>query len=292
MGNDNDTGEFARRFHSNTDQAEYWNTKAGPKWVRNQEPMDQRMMPLTVELLQRAGVEKGQRVLDVGCGGGATTVRLAERVGETGHVLGIDISQTMLQSARERCADYPWVQLENVDAQVHDFDGQAFDLLVSRFGVMFFADPYAAFANLRTALRPDGRLQFVCWAGIEHNPWFSLPLETATRHLGPMDPVAPRSPGPLAFSDPDYVKDILGKAGFRNIEVDSFKTHMSSTDTPESQADLYLELGPAARLVADRNPDPATVLALRSDLVSALRQHHKNGVVSLGATVQYVSACR
>ena len=193
---------FAERFAANPDQAEYWNSAPAEKWVSHQADFDQRLGPLGSALIGRAAVRRGERVIDIGCGTGATTMELAELVGPEGSVLALDLSQPMLALARRRSAERG---LGNVcflcaDAQSHRFEAAAHDLLISRFGVMFFSDPVAAFANLRTALRSGGRLGFVCWAALERNPWFALPLAVGERMLGPAEPHPPRAPRPQALN--------------------------------------------------------------------------------------------
>ena len=282
--------EIEQRFSANAQQAEYWNTVAGEKWVRHNVSMDQRLRPMTDELIVRAGVARGHSVLDIGCGGGATTEQIAQVVDSTGHVLGLDISEPMLALARARCAQLAQVSFENADAQVHPFPTQRFDRLISRFGVMFFNDPPAAFNNLRTSLRTSGALHFVCWASADDNPWFSVPLTIAKRHLGAPDPIPPRAPGPLAFSEPDYVREILTAAGFRSVDIESVKTTVASSDSAEQQAALYLEMGPAARLIAAKSPDASTMATIASELVSELKKFETGNGVALGATVHYVAA--
>lgn len=282
--------DYSEQFQANAEQAKYWNETGGPKWVQHQVSMDARLRPLTDELLTRAAPCPNEKVLDVGCGSGATAVPLARAVAPKGQVIGIDISEPMLEAARERCQGIGQVRFENTDAQIHSFPNSMYDLLVSRFGVMFFSDPYAAFKNLARALRPNGRLHFVCWAPLDRNPWFTIPLAVAKRHLGAPEPTPPRTPGPLAFSEPEYVEDILGHAGFRNIGIDPFETPITSRETPEQQAELYLKLGPAARLIAEREPDSETLQALTVELAAELHQHQTSEGVSLGATVYYVSA--
>ena len=153
--------DFEIRFQANAQQAEYWNTKSGPKWVQHDASMNTRLRLVTDGLLKRASPQSGDRVLDIGCGGGATTERFAQVVGPKGKVLGIDISEPLLALARSRCNELAQVSFENADAQVHPLPQQSFDLIISRFGVMFFGDPYAAFANLGKALTPGGLLHFV-----------------------------------------------------------------------------------------------------------------------------------
>ena len=175
-----------------------------------QEALDEEHTALGAVAMDRAQVVPGDRVLDVGCGCGHTSLELARRVSPGGSVLGVDISTPMLERASARADDASAanVRFENADAQTFAFEPSAFDLLYSRMGVMFFDDPRAAFENLLRALCPGGRLSFVCWRKLEENPWMSVPLSAAMKHI-----TAPERPsrlqGPSAFADPDHVRSIL-----------------------------------------------------------------------------------
>jgi SAM-dependent methyltransferase len=283
-------GEFEERFSANPQQAEYWNSVAGPKWVEYDAEMDSRLSPMTFELLRRSAIGPGLDVLDVGCGAGSTTEQIAHTVGPTGTVLGLDISEPLLSVARNRCAALSQVTFLRADAQVHPFATECFDVLMSRFGVMFFSDPFAAFANLLKALRPGGKLHFVCWASADKNQWFTVPLNVVMEFLGPPEPVPPRAPGPLAFSDRDYVLEILSAAGFRNIQIESVETTIVSPDSPEKQAELYLRMGPASRLVAAKLPGPEVMNAITAKLTAELRHYANRDGIAFGATVHYVAA--
>ena len=175
---------------ANADQQEYWNTVAGPRWVGLAGFVEKRVQKVNDLLLARSAVAPGEKVIEVGCGTGAATVPLAEAVGDTGEVVGIDISEPMLAAARERISQSGLsnITLLRADAQVHAFEPNRFDLIASRFGVMFFADPVAAFRNLLGAMRPGGRLCFACWAALAENRHWLIPYEVAIRHLGPPAP--------------------------------------------------------------------------------------------------------
>src|SRR6267378_2322750 len=168
---------------ANAEQQEYWNTVAGPRWVGLGGYVERRVRAVNDLLLARSAVAPGEKVLEIGCGTGAATVPFAEAVGERGEIIGIDISEPQ------------------ADAQTHRFEPNSFDLITSRFGVMFFADPVAAFTNLLPAARRGGRLCFACWAALEDNRHWLIPYEVALRHLGPSSSKDPRAPGPMAFSD-------------------------------------------------------------------------------------------
>jgi SAM-dependent methyltransferase len=210
-----------------TDQAAFWNGPAADRWVNEQTEMDAILRPYGAAALEAAKTAPGEAVLDVGCGCGDTTLALAERVGPSGRVLGLDVSAPMLARARERSAGLANVTCLEGDAARAPFDRATFDVLFSRFGVMFFADPAAAFAHLHSALRPGGRLAFVCWRTLRENPWATVPSEAAATVLGPPEPTPPGAPGPFAFGDASRVSTILEGAGFREVALRPFDTHNS-----------------------------------------------------------------
>lgn len=237
----------------NAQQVEYWNTQAGPRWIEVGPRIDAQLEPLGLATIERATVRAGEHVLDVGCGCGQATLQLAERVGATGSVTGNDISEPMLARARERAVE---AGLENVefrhgDAQTEPFPENHFDLIFSRYGVMFFADPEAAFANLRVALRPGGRLAFVCWQELGKNPWLEQPLRAALAHVPPPEPAPAGAPGPFAFADADRVRGLLENAGFDQIAFESLEQPIliGGGGAVDETVSFVLEFGPASRLL-------------------------------------------
>src|ERR1700722_16858165 len=188
----------------NAAQIAYWNETAGPSWVAMQDDLDRELRELGLAAMAALAPRAEERLIDIGCGCGATTLELARRVGPGGGVLGVDISAPMLGVARERAAAEGLAQ-----AGFLPVDG-AF----SRFGVMFFEDPVAAFANIRAAVSPRGRLAFVCWRALAENPWMTVPM-AAILPLLPAPPPAqtPGAPGPFAFADRDRLFAILRDAG-------------------------------------------------------------------------------
>ena len=185
---------------ANTAQIEHWNTRAGQTWVKFQEALDRQVEPLGLAAMTTLQPKEGEHILDIGCGCGQTSVDLARLVGATGSVLGVDISQPMLEVAQRRPlpARNLHVIFEQLDAQSGDLGHERFDAVFSRFGVMFFSDPVAAFVNIRKALKPAGRLAFVCWRPLEQNPWMHAPLDAALPLLPPLPPPDPTAPGPFA----------------------------------------------------------------------------------------------
>jgi SAM-dependent methyltransferase len=236
----------------NAEQIRYWNETIGPRWIEQEALLDAQIAPLGLAALERARVAAGERVVDVGCGCGQTSLQLAERVGPGGAVLGVDISSLMLGRARERAKDLAQLRFENADAQTHRF-AERFDLVFSRFGVMFFADPTAAFANLRAALRPQGRLAFVCWQGIERNPWLLVPLRALAGIVELPAPPPPGSPGPFAFADPERVRGILGAAGFGDVLLTPLAGDLAigAGGDLERAVRFAMQMGPASALLRE-----------------------------------------
>jgi SAM-dependent methyltransferase len=278
---------------ANAAQQEYWNTVAGPRWVGLGGFVERRVRAVNDLLLARSGVAPGERVLEVGCGTGAATVPLAEAVGERGRVVGVDISEPMLAGARKRIAESG---LHNIivlqaDAQTYRFEASSFDLTTSRFGVMFFADPIAAFSNLLPALRPGGRLCFACWASLEDNRHWLIPYEVALRHLGPPEPKDPRAPGPMAFSDPDYVRSFLGTAGFDAIEIHRETPDIISS-SPEEEAEHACIMGPSGRLIDEKKPSENVRELIKQEMTGAFAAYAKGQEMVLPSTIFLVTARR
>jgi len=271
---------------ANAAQRRYWNTVAGPRWVATPGFRERRNQESTALLLGRVGLAGGESVLEIGCGTGALTVPLATKVGERGRVVAVDISEPILGAARQRVGEHG---LRNVtllpgDAQVFDFEPTAFDLATSRMGVMFFADPAAAFRNIGGALKPRGRLVFACWAPLEENRHWLISYEIALRHLGPPAPPPAHEPGPLAFGDPDYIRHVLATAGFAEITVE--RAHPTIIGgSPEEEARQALMMGPTARLIEEKKPSEATRQAIAHEIEAAFVAEASSGPIRLPATI-------
>lgn len=230
---------------ANAAQIDYWNTAVGQTWVEHQAQLDRLIAPLGAEAIRVLAPAAGERILDVGCGCGETTLELAARVGPGGGVVGVDISEPMLGVARARDLPVNAVepQFRNSDAQVADLGEAAFDAIFSRFGVMFFSDPAAAFANLHRAVRPGGRLAFVCWRPYAENLWMRAPMDAAQPFLPPMPASDPLAPGPFAFADPLRLRSILEGAGFAGVTIDPFDTLIGGSTVAETLR-LNFQVGP------------------------------------------------
>lgn len=275
---------------ANADQVAFWNGRAGERWASQQAIQDTIFIPVTELLIEHAKPQAGERVIDVGCGCGDTSVAFAKRVGPSGRVLGVDISAQMLARARDVAPANLPVEFALADATTYPFPEGAADLLVSRFGVMFFAEPARSFANLRKGMRRGGRLTFICWRGPRENPWLMVPLQAVYRHVPRMAPVGPEDPGPFAFASSERVERILGDAGFADIRI---APHDLSLDIAagggfESAVETAVIIGPANRALEDAAPDAraAAIEAVRHDL----EPFAKGNGVWLGGAIWIVSA--
>src|SRR5258708_1201282 len=204
----------------NADQIAYWNGPGGQRWADRQAAQDTVLQPVADILIDRAKPQAGERVIDVGCGSGATTIAFAQKIRPSGHAFGIDISGPMLERARRSAPKDLPVDFGGGDGTVYRCDPSSFDLLASRFGVMFFADPVLSFSNMRRALRPSGRLAFACWREPRENPFFMAPLQAVYKHAPKLPAQGPEDPGPFAFASQARVHRILGAAGFTGIEME------------------------------------------------------------------------
>jgi SAM-dependent methyltransferase len=264
----------------NAEQIRYWNEQAGAKWVQMQASIDAQIRPLGEIAMDRGAIAAGERVLDVGCGCGAATLAIARRVGAAAEAVGIDISAVMLERARAAAAEAGIgnVRFENADAQTHRFAAGSFDVAFSRFGVMFFAHPEEAFANLRSALRGGGRLAFVCWRALEENPWMLVPLGAALQQL-PAPPAlpSPEAPGPFAFADADRIRRILEGAGFSAVRIDAVDETLSvgGAGGLEAAADFLVQIGPTGRILREAND--ADLCARVGDAVRAALRPYASG---------------
>jgi SAM-dependent methyltransferase len=255
---------------ANAGQAEFWNAAPGQKWARYRDRLDALFTEITETLLARAEVAPGESVLDIGCGAGATTLAAADRAGPSGRVEGVDISETLLAEARARATGRGTVSFRLADVQTHDFPAGAFDLALSRFGCMFFADPVAAHANIGRALRRGGRAVLMSWDAAERNPWSHLPRAAAVARLGPVPVDGPRVPGQFAFAEIGYVEDILASAGFTGITVETLDTHLRAGATATEAADLATLIGPVSRIMAEHGGTEDDRLAIAAELERAL----------------------
>lgn len=270
-----------------------WAGDMGKNWASRNAAMDRQLAPVADLGLKVLAPQPGERVLDLGCGGGATTAMLAEAVAPDGHVTGLDISPDLLTIARDRMAGRAGVEFIEADAQEHGFGGPPFDALFSRFGCMFFSDPAKAYANLRAALRPGARALFLVYTPPADNYWASIPARVANEVLGPAEPTPPDAPGPFGWQRPDYFAPILSGAGFRDVTwaAKDLEFEVGEGDDPDPVAratSLLTKIGPVARrLRAAPEGSRERLVPLLSE---ALRPYVKGDWVVLPARIWVITA--
>lgn len=270
----------------NQDQIDYWNGPAGQRWAEGQETLDRNLLAITAALMPFVAVKPGEHVLDVGCGCGTTTLAYADAAGRNGHVVGLDISAPMLAQARSRAGAKP-VEFIQADASVHPFKPE-FDVVASRFGVMFFADPAAAFANIRKGLKPSGRLGFVCWRAMRENVWATVPIGAARDLLPAQEPPDPNAPGPFAFADPVRLQSILESAGFKDVRIEKLDSTSYMSQTARDAAQFSLSIGPLARAIVQC--DDATKAKVVERVAIAMKQFETPDGVQTPAACWLVGA--
>lgn len=228
----------------------YWNDEAADKWVRAQGAVDRMVRPITAFLLEAAAAKPGERVLDVGCGCGTTTLAFSDAVGEQGRVVGLDISRPMLAEAKRRGQGRANLSFVDGDAGAYAFSGEGYDLLTSRFGVMFFPEPQAAFANLRGGLKPGGRVAMACWQGPKKNPWISF-MMGAFPEVDPPLPGPDDGPGPFSLSNREQTVSLLEGAGFSDVRLEGFEANLRLGDSPDQVLEGLADVGPLARILGE-----------------------------------------
>jgi SAM-dependent methyltransferase len=236
------------------------NDQSGERWVVHQARLDAMLAVFGQAALEAAAPAAGERVLDVGCGAGASSLALAARVGPGGQVLGVDISEPLIGRARALTPQDTPALFRVADASSAELPEGAFDILFSRFGVMFFDNPTGAFAHMRHALQPGGRVAFICWRGVAENDWMRLPMGAIKGIVPPTAPPDPEAPGPFSFGDRERVARILTAAGFTDIAIAPFDASVpfgegATRDAAIDDAvEMAIEVGPLSRVLADQ-PD-------------------------------------
>ena len=259
---------------------------AGRARVAVQEPLERQMEPLGRPALMALAAKPGECILDIGCGAGQQTLELADAVGPSGRVLGIDISARLLDVARDRCAGRGAATFVEADAGTFPFAAGGYDAAFSRFGVMFFVDPVAAFLNIRRALKPDGRLAFVCWRAFDENELDYLPLNAAVPHLPLPPPPDSGAPGPFAFAEADRLRSILAAAGFEEVAVAPHDQRVGS-DGLEATLEVLLQVGALGRIIRE---NPQWREAVVEPVRAALAMRNGPDGVKLNAATWIVTA--
>lgn len=262
------------------EQAAYWKGAGGTMWLGAYDRIQRGIAGFSEIVLAAANAQAGERVLDVGCGTGGTTAELAAAVGADGHVLGVDISEPLIGAARARGLGN--ATFEVADAATHAFEPASFDLAFSRFGVMFFGDPVAAFANMRRALKPSGRLVFLCWRTPAENPWSAVPMRAAQPFLPPMARPGPEEPGQYSFGDRSRVERIITEAGFTGLSIEPVDQMMNQGKDIPDVLQRIGDFGPLARAFKDVAPEQ--IAKAMDAIAEALKPHATaDGVKLAGA---------
>lgn len=277
---------------ANQAQQVYWTSPAGLKWIEHEDALDTAIAGMLDVMLNSADIAARDRVVDIGCGTGASTIGAAGRATE-GCVLGVDISKPLLDRAISRARN---VGARNTsfllaDAQTHRFAMEEFDTLVSRLGMSFFADPVSAFRNLAGATRHGGRMAFVCWASVGQNPWFVIPKRAAEARLGTAEAGDPRAPGPTAFEDIAYVTGLLANAGLMDVEGEAVELALTPPGGPRGAARAASRVGPAARIVKAFGGSKQDAEAIEDDVAKAFEQFLQGHKVNVPAVINLFT-CR
>ena len=271
---------------NNTNNSSAGNDLASHARADVQEALDRQLAPLGQRAMAALGPMPGERVIDLGCGTGQTSLDLAQAVGASGAVLGIDISAVVLEQARQRSGDCAQLEFVLHDAATYPFEAGAFDAAFSRFGVMFFSDPVAAFNNIRYALKRGGRLAFVCWRNEQENDVDEVPLRAARPFLKPQPVSDPNPPGPFSFANPDRVRALLTAAGFEDIKIVPYDEQVGSGDL-ETALTLALRVGSLGKIVREA---PELRAAVVEPVRAALAKHERPQGVMLNAATWIVTA--
>ncbi|MFT7221220.1 MAG: SAM-dependent methyltransferase [Candidatus Azotimanducaceae bacterium] len=268
----------------NTEQAEFWNGRMGQAWAKAEAQIDRILAPLSDEAVSRMAAVSGEKVIDIGCGGGGTSLALTA---SGASIWGVDISQKMIECARQKVGSNEHLAFSVGDAAAESFSPE-YQAVFSRFGVMFFADPISAFSNIRTALVPGGRMAFLCWQTPAENPWISLAASALQPFQADAPTPDPRAPGPFAFADPDYLREVLTAAGFGNIGIESVARQLHLGDSVAEAMTFQSQIGPLSRLLAELD-DEAGKRATQA-VVEALTPHCTDTGIDLGAATWLVTA--
>ena len=276
----------------NHEQSEYWNKKYGHKWVKNDNSMNERLSILTKELFFKTNIENGDKVLDIGCGGGQTSFEASKLVGDNGYVLGADISDLLLSVAKSKFSKVNNLEFINCDVQNYSFKERSFNKVISRFGVMFFENPVDAFCNINKSIKDGGSLNFVCWTNLMENEFHTAATNIILQHIDKEYPKLTRDPGPFAFNDNEYIQEILNSSGFKNIKVEKIYTSISTQDTIEKDAELLLNLGMGARLLAEEDLSEDKLSVIKNEIEAMCKERQDNGIISYNTCLNYVSATK
>ena len=269
----------------NLKQKEFWSGSGGDVWVNKQSEMDVMLNPLGAKAISKLDLSKATKIIDIGCGCGATTLEIAEQL-EEGEIIGIDISEPMLARAAKNASDQSLsnANFQVLDVQVDDMPSD-FDTAFSRFGVMFFEDPYQAFSNIYKSLKENGQLSFVCWQNPSLNPWQSLSSQVIKEYLDLPSP-PPKSPGPFAFEDKNYISDILNQSNFKDIKIEDNQEDivMASGKSIEEACEDYLTINPVVTEMLKNSKEELKDEILQALILKFSEFHNGDGLLFPSAT--------
>jgi ubiquinone/menaquinone biosynthesis C-methylase UbiE len=276
----------------NRAQADYWSSATGKKWISHETRLDAAMAEILHRLLERSEIKPGQNVLDIGCGTGASTLEAAKLVGKNGHVTALDIATQLLNRAESRSDEMGLTNTSFLlaDAQSHQFELKQYDTIMSRFGLMFFADPVAAFSNIANGLKDAGRMVFAAWGPVAQNPWFYVPRDAAVAQLGKPAPADPLAPSPLAFQDLGKVIDLMKRAGLTDVTGETEMVAMNPIGTAADAARVASRVGPAARVMKEFSGNESDAMAIEKSVADAFSEFVTGGGVRMAVSINYFSA--
>ena len=270
----------------NIKQRQFWSGAGGDVWVNKQREMDIMLNPLGDRVIERLDLKSDSKIIDIGCGCGATTLEIAKKITQ-GEILGVDISEPMLDKATETAKEMSLsnISFEVKDVQVDVMPQNYFDIAFSRFGVMFFEDPFEAFKNIHSSLKEDGLLSFVCWQNASLNPWQSLSIQVIKEFLDLPAP-APKSPGPFAFEDKTYLEDILRESGFKGLEIldNQEDIIMFSGKSIREACEDYLTINPVVTEMLKNSKPELTEEILEALVIKFSNFHQNDGLLFPSAT--------
>ena len=264
----------------NDEQYEFWNKGIGQKWVKEDNSLNERFAILTKEFFSRVDIKKSDKILDIGCGGGITSFEASKIVGKYGYVLGADISKILLDLAKKNFSSIKNLEFKYCDVQNYNFKKNIFSKVISRFGVMFFENPIVAFKNIYNSIQDGGSLHFVCWTNVMENEFFTAAANIIIKHLNKEFPKVTRSPGPFAFSEEKYIKQILDSSGFKNIKVDKVYTSLSTNDDAAKDGELLFKIGLAGRLLSEENLSEEELSNIKDKIIAMSKNRRVDGKIT------------
>ncbi|MDC3024329.1 class I SAM-dependent methyltransferase [Alphaproteobacteria bacterium] len=249
----------------------YWN-KYVHYWLKYDDAINKKFENITEILISSLDLSKANNILDVGCGSGCTTKIISDKLNSAGKVLGMDLSLPMLKLLKKKYKQIKNIKTIQSDAQSYNFKKGSFEIVLSRFGLMFFENPYSAFINIYKSLKKKGVLSFVCWTDFKYNDFFSIPTEVLKSVTGLKKKKINKKPGPFAFNNKKYIYDILLKSNFSKVSIKTIKTRMIA-DNINTDIDIFMNIGIAAKIMKDNNLSPEIKIKIKAKLNNYLKKN-------------------